>query len=700
MRTLIRAHHNAIAAISNPKSTKSKMVQSHNRLITSSQRGNVERTEAAVVRTQHSIDRYGFFRLMIIWILTLPALWYSLNAADELRVDVGQWGDQAVVRGVHGRESNPLEDYRWTEEHTTITLPNLSNRYRILQIRAHGWRPEGMPAPSVQFTSSDRQSGVLQTERALRTYSILLPDSTLSPTVEISLTSETFAPPGEPRTLGIAIDWIALRALDGPGSPASGQFAGQALLLGVIFALIALLALPGAIAPACGLLASTALIGMNVVEPLWVGVGLIHWLIVVLLLAGATRFVAPRLARTLERMNSTDPLSHPLSKTWITETQARVAWALLVAALLVRLAGAVHPLFDARDIHVHTRWLNTVARGQLFFYSTPAEFQNRQTFNPPAAYIVLLPLHLALGDMRLTVQAGTAALDALIALLLLLIARELGLSARAGLFAMALYVALPISMTMMWWGFAANAIAQTWWVLLLWLLLRLTRAPDRSLLALFAIVAILCFTTHVGALVTLAAFLGLIIVSGWRVLPRNGWRAMVAGLLAAGLFAVSMYFIAAAVPLANAPRSPTTLDPIASFSEGLVVWSERVDLVQRALTLGFLPPIVALAAAGLPLLFTARERHPLQRTIVLSALAVCIVFFFSYVFLELLTRYIYFATPLVCLAAGAMLARLAVHLVGRWMTYSLTLFVVWSGVALWFSGVLLRIKPSLVPLTQ
>ncbi|MGC9041908.1 MAG: hypothetical protein ACP5MJ_20650, partial [Roseiflexus sp.] len=194
--------------------------------------------------------------------------------------------------------------------------------------------------------------------------------------------------------------------------------------------------------------------------------------------------------------------------------------------------------------------------------------------------------------------------------------------------------------------------------------------------------------------------LGLITLVGWRVLPSNGWRAMVAGLLLAGVFATPMYFIPAAAPLVNAPRSPTTLDPIASFIDSLALWPERVDLVQRALTLGFLPPILALAAVGLPLLFTARRRHPLQRTLLLSTLIVCVVFFLSYVFLQLLTRYIYFATPLVCLAAGATLARLAVRPGGRWMTYGLTLLVVWSGVALWFGGVLLRIKPSLVPLTQ
>ena len=132
----------------------------------------------------------------------------------------------------------------------------------------------------------------------------------------------------------------------------------------------------------------------------------------------------------------------------------------------------------------------------------------------------------------------------------------------------------------------------------------------------------------------------------------------------------------------------------------MILWPERVDLVQRAWTLGFLPPILVLALTGLPLLFHAPQRHPLQRTIILSMLTVCIIFFFSYVFLQLLTRYIYFATPIVCLAAGASLARLSARPGGRWITHSLVLFVIWSGVILWFGGVLLRIKPSLVPLTQ
>jgi toxin CptA len=125
-----------------------------------------------------------------------------------------------------------------------------------------------------------------------------------------------------------------------------------------------------------------------------------------------------------------------------------------------------------------------------------------------------------------------------------------------------------------------------------------------------------------------------------------------------------------------------------------------VGLVWRALTLGWLPPLVGLAPLGLALLWFARRRHPLQRLLIGASLAVCVVFFSTYVFLGLLTRYIYFVTPLVCLAVGAVLARLWGRHGGRWLVAALALFVFWSGAALWLAGVLLRDKPSLVPLTH
>lgn len=660
--------------------------------------GNRRDSHVTCHNPRHAVPARWF---ATIWLLTLPALWYSLVAAPVVRVEIGQWGDHTMLRGVHGIEQSSTENYRWTTAQAVFTVPNLSDRYRLLRLRAHGWRPDGMPLPRVRVAAVEQQWAELDLQRPPRIYAILLPDAFSRPSVTVTFNSDAYEPPGDPRTIGFALDWIELRATSAAGVPVAWQFAGQALLVGLALALIASLTLPRAATLAAGLAAPTALLGANLSQPLWISLGLAHWLIIVAGLLAATWLVMPRFVRRLETLRSIgDSRLREPPRLWISRQQARIAWALLIAALFVRLAGAAHPLFDARDMPVHTRWLTTVAGGELYLYSTPAELQNRTTFNPPAGYILLLPVWLALGEARLTVQIGVALADALIAPLLLLIARELGLSARAGLFAMALYVALPIVMTMMWWGFATNALAQACWALLLWLLLRLTRAPDAPIFAFFTVAAILCFTMHIGALVVLAACLGLVVLAGRRTLPRAGWRAMAASLALAAAFTVPVYFVAAAAPLAGAERGPATLQLGASLARGMVVWPERIGLVGQALNLGFLPPILGLAATGAPLLLAIRRRHPLQRTLMLSALVVCLLFFAVYVGLSLLTRYIYFATPLVCLAAGLALARLAARPGGRWIAAGLTLFVAWSGVALWLGGVLLRIKPSLVPLTQ
>lgn len=638
----------------------------------------------------------------LVWLLALPALWYSLVAAPQLRVEVGQWGDHTMLRGINGIEESSSENYRWTMAETTLAVPNLSDRYRLLRFRAHGWRPEGLPTPQLAITAADRPWTTIQLDRPPRVFRLILPRDAARPSTEVGFRSDVYEPPGDPRTLGFALDWIELDA-GGAGAPTLWQFGGQALLLALLALLIALLGLGAPTTIILSLLMPGAILAANLVEPLWVGLGLPYWLSIAAILPAVTWMATPGFSRTLRAGTATlAPASAHAAREqpWLTQTQARLAWALLVAALLVRLAGASHPMFDARDMPVHTRWLTTVAGGELYLYSTPAELQNRKTFNPPAGYVLLQPLWLLLGEARLTVQVGVALLDGLIAPLLLLLARELRLTARAGLYAMGLYTALPIVMTMMWWGFAANAIAQVWWTLLLWLMLRLTRAPTPALFAAFTVVAILCLTTHIGAVVVLAPVLALLALLGWRMTPGAGWRALTGGLALAAVFTVLIYVSAAAAPLGGAERSPTTLNLEESLARGLILWPERVGLVSQALTLGFLPPILGLAAAGLPLLLAAHTRHPLQRLLIIAVLLTCILFFFVYVGLSLLTRYIYFAVPLICLAAAIVLARLASRPTGRWIAIAVVVFVAWSGALLWFDGVLLRIKPSLVPLTQ
>lgn len=638
--------------------------------------------------------------LALIWLLALPALWLSLTAAPQVRVEVGRWGDHTVLFGVNGMEQAAQEDYRWTTGRAELVLPNLSGRYELLRMRAHGWRPDGLPSPAVQLDVAGRPWGSLQTTPGLRVYSILLPHAPGGAVTRIGFTSETYNPPGDQRQIGFALDWAELRALGRADGPTAWQFGGQALLLALGLLLIRLLGLPAPPTLGAAAALTAVLLGANLWEPLWVSLGLPAWLALAAGLLAATWLLAPRFYALVAEGAPSSALPAAARRPWMTPAQARVAWALVVAAFALRLAGAAHPLFDARDMPVHTRWLGIVTQGELYLYSTPGELQNRQTFNPPAGYVLLLPLRLALPDQRLAVQVGTALLDALGCLLLLPLARELRLGARAGLLALALYLALPINMTMMWWGFAANAIAQSLWLLLLWAILRLTRAPTPRDLVLTTVAGTLCLLTHVGALVLVLATVGLLIGLGWRVLERAGWRALVFAALLALAFTVPVYFSAAAAPLIGEERGPATLDLGASFAKGLAERDVRFGLVWRALEIGWLPPVTGLALPGLALLALAPGRHPLMRLLIGVSLAVCALFFSTYVFLGLLTRYIYFVTPLVCLAAGAVLARLLGRPGGRQAVSALVLLVCWSGAALWFAGVLLRIKPSLVPLTQ
>jgi toxin CptA len=433
-------------------------------------------------------------------------------------------------------------------------------------------------------------------------------------------------------------------------------------------------------------LATAAVVALNLAQPLWVALALGPWLAVAggLLLADVWLGGSARAALA----------------PWMTARQARRAWAVLLGAVALRLAGAVHPFFDAHDLPVHDRWMRIVAGGQLFLYSTPGELQNRLTFNPPAGYLLLLPAFLPIGDMRLAIQAGTALVDALGCALLLPIARQLRLGPRAALLALALYAALPINLTMLWWGFATNDIAQTLWLALLWAILRLERDSTPRAVALVAVAAAACLATHAGALVLIVAFLGLLMLLGLPLLPRPAWLALVAGLALAALITLPLYFIPAAIPVLTQPAGPQARTLADSLARGLQMRDLRLDFVWRAYALGYLPPLLGAIPAGLLLLWRAPRRHPLQRALVAALLAISLVFCSVYVLLGFLARYIYFAAPFVCLAAGLLLARLWRRPWGRVLVLALVVLVAFSGAALWFAGVLLRDKPSLVPLTQ
>jgi toxin CptA len=620
--------------------------------------------------------------LALLFLLALPLFWLSLVAAPALRVEVGAWGDHSYLSGINAIEQSSIEDYRWTTGRAELALPNLSSRYQLLRLRTHGWRPDGAPSPMVALDVAGDSWGSFAATPEMRVYNILLPQDSARPTLDIGFTSEIHQE-ASGRQLGIALDWLEARAIGTAGGPAPWQLGGQMLLWALLLALLWALGLPKGWTLALGALLGSALLGANLRQPLWVSQALGAWLALAMLLLLATWLLEPRLRRALVP--------------WMTASQARIAWALLIAALALRLAGSVHPLFNAHDVDVHIGWLDKVSSGQLYLYSTPGEFRGQQTFNPPAGYLLLLPLRL-LFDQRLSIQLGVALLDALGCLLLLPIARELRLPARAALLALALYLALPINTTMLWWGFATNAQAQTLGLLLLWALLRLLRAPTLTTAALFGVAAAAALLTHVGALVLAAALLGLLVIFSWRRQTPPARVALFGTLLVVGLLAMTVYFSAALGPLLG-QRGPG-LDLGRSFEKAWNARELRATLIALGPLRGFLAPTLALVPLGLALLLGAPYRHPLLRALVGAWLIVCGLFLAVDFGLGLLVRYVYFAAPLVCLASGALLAQLQRRYAGRVAVLALVLLIGWSGTALWAAGVLERVKPSALPLTH
>ncbi|HEU4326792.1 MAG TPA: glycosyltransferase family 39 protein [Roseiflexaceae bacterium] len=610
----------------------------------------------------------------------LPLLWLGLADAPPLRVDVGVWGDHAFIDGINSPEENPTETYRWTKGESTITLPAMGTGPSLLRVRMHGWRPPGEVAPQLQISVPGHEPAWGQMVAQQRVYNLLLPPAQ-GLDLAVALRSEIYQPPNDRRDIGVALDWLELRPLEG-GAPSLWQFGGQALLAGLLAGLF-LLTLPRPMAPPLTATVGAAMLWANAAQPLWVSSALAGWLLVTAGLLLGTWLAAPHWRNLLVP--------------WMIPRQADRAWALLVAGLLLRLLGAVHPLFDTHDLPYHTGWLELIGHGELVFYSTPGEFKNQVTFNPPAGYLLLLPFSLGLSP-RLAVQVGVGLIDGLGCLLLLPLARELGMSARAALLALALYIALPINTTMLWWGFATNTLAQTIGMALFWLLLRLLRQPDRTTLVLCAAVAAAALLTHVGALVLEVGLLGLFLLLSWRGLPRE--RRALLGLLA-GLVVLAVglvYFSLAAAPVlaSQGGDGQRTLAETLRHS-----WNElgpRLNLMRRGAVLGFLPPLLLIAPLGLGRLVRSLRGAP--RALVIAWVTTCLVFMGVYLVLGTMARYYYFVTPLLCLACAAVLVPLWSRRTGRLLLAALVVLVLWNGGSLWFQGVLMREKPSLTPLTH
>lgn len=168
----------------------------------------------------------------------LPALGVALSVAISLFLNLAVHSD-AFVDDPPGRtypgtglfaapdnayglyDSETAADgttYRWTGQHTTWTYPYLANmgRHVDIDLRLASWVNPSAPA-HVTVALNGKDAATFDVTPQFRTYSLSLdtaqtPNSYLDPAyVQVDITSTTFTPPGDPRKLGVAVDWVQLQ---------------------------------------------------------------------------------------------------------------------------------------------------------------------------------------------------------------------------------------------------------------------------------------------------------------------------------------------------------------------------------------------------------------------------------------------------------------------------------------------------------
>lgn len=651
------------------------------------------------------LPRAAQFRAALLAALALAAFVFVTNlAAYRLRpaaftLDIGARADRAAVAGMHGPELDSVgNSYRWTNGNATLTLYGPATRAPATVALTLGWLPPGAETPRAVELSLD---GVPWTTLAApnqpRRYALLLPPHSLADGVaRLGIASQAAAIPPDERPVGVRLDgatlswsggdWpmpapIVLIAQLGLGliwlTLARLLGVGQLAAAGVALALVGALVTQAALAPHLAALWQGRLLGAGLTS------GIVMW--------GASRIV-PRAAPEASR--------------------AFVNGLLLItlAALMVRLAGALYPLFFSHDLLVNSGRLRNVQLGILTLFDRPSEFSRNIAVVSPTAFILAAPLTL-IGDRTFALQFLCALLDGLTPLLVGLLALRLGLKERAALLAAGLIALLPMHLTALYWGFVKQIVGQ--WLTLLFFVVVAGPPPRRTLgwVAASALCAV-NFLIHPGGLLLSGITMGLfVLLELWPLLarsrrapggglwsifgdqPATGWLLVLLGASAVGL---AVQYIEAARLMVGGLLDGSTATPDSTnqmSDTGARLWQIWVGL-----NASFAPLPLLLALAGPAVLLWRLRGH--RRSLVIAWLASALLFLLVDIVTGQQVRYGYYTAPLVCAGVAALVEPLLPRPIGRAAAWGLAALVIVAGLLLWSDAIFLGVKPTVNPLTH
>ena len=147
--------------------------------------------------------------LLALMLLALVAL--SLAYQVPVTVDLSQPG--VVLSGFYDLEGRTSpRPYRWTDGHAQVWLAGIGRQPFHLVLTLSSARPNDVDLPTTSVLAGDAPLGTFKAPRPIRDFPFELGSDAqpLSGDLDVHIDSETFAPPGDLRTLGVTVYGLRL----------------------------------------------------------------------------------------------------------------------------------------------------------------------------------------------------------------------------------------------------------------------------------------------------------------------------------------------------------------------------------------------------------------------------------------------------------------------------------------------------------
>ncbi len=653
------------------------------------------------------------FRRMVRWlgqwhwavvaltVFALTTLVYQLPRPWQ--VDVGGPYDGPWLSGFHDREGDKRFTWRWTTSEARVNLPGVGAGWYDLYIdMAAGGAERTLPRVSVSINGRPKGQFVVGADYA--PYRIALsPQDFLAGDVEIVLRSETFVPPRDPRSLGVAVDAIRLTpSAPVPRLPALGTLV-FALLVSFVSAAGLAVARVGRRPTICALGTMLAVYAAGLAANRIEVATFLPRLLTASLLAAPIPYVVMRLlGATRVRRDGPDTIAsggdglegHISSPVGTPLAPAVATFAFLVG--LAKLGGTLYPQIVIIDLPFHLGQIRQVLAGNFLKLYLPGPLslavmpEKEWTVRAPIPYspffyLFMSPLGWLPVDMRQSVPLVNALLEAWKLPLVILLGLRLKLSkGEAGLGGLVYGLAAAMYMLLQW-GNWPTTFSQ-WFALagLTMLLVRESRA--RFLLAGFLLaVAFISYTVTAAFLLTMLVGLSAVWAFAGRDHPERGLLATATLTLAGAWLVAFLAYYSAHAYVAVTQTLPAFAGALASqgtlTTRTGTVWQYVGGNISSLGNYGLLP-ILIIGLWGAALAWLRLGTY--HRAIVGLWIGVLVLFGLVGYKVDMVLKHVWFTVPLLAALSGPVLWNLGRReRAGLLLASGVLVYLTWASISLW-----------------